>query len=438
MEAETTSFIPEEGKEQVYDYTGESFNIKKVVHEIGIDEKHTEFNPENDRVQFSEQEKSLYDQLKGLIESEWKNFDPNNDVLLQRYLRALMSRESRILKECIDMDELINIGKQQKERGEYEADAYKEEQEKLYRALGIESGLKSEDALRCFEDARRTKRFFKTIFEKIEAGDKVLEAGAGTGILAIAAAKAGAKEITSVEINPFTAVLARRVIKKCEEAGIIPKGTVKISLGDATEFRPSQEDKFDALISENLYTGQFYEVGIQITNHLTRFVDTDQGKVIPKGMLSGIELASLPEEVKREIGHRTDAVTKEYIKPNELDKKSGSKFYDYFVLDDQEALGLRNRVVEVATKKGLVDALNIFSLVQMSDKNGDVILRGEADFLANDHLVILERPLPVDESDEVVIELSYRGGDRPGQANIKVTNSRTGGVVENIKENNIH
>jgi SAM-dependent methyltransferase len=66
-------------------------------------------------------------------------------------------------------------------------------------------------------------------------GKRVLEIGAGSGILAMMAARAGAKEVISCECNPAMAVIARDIVARngfSDRVNIIAKHSRDLSLGD--------------------------------------------------------------------------------------------------------------------------------------------------------------------------------------------------------------
>lgn len=146
-----------------------------------------------------------------------------------------------------------------------------------------EWGMISEDARRCLYDVKRTQAFIRGIVQCIRELQlelkrdvlRVVEAGGGTGILAIAAALAGA-EVILLEINEETANKATKFIHS-----ISLSDKITIICADATTYIPTAS--FDILISECLHTGLVIEPQLQIMRHLRKYLNAN-GKFIPEGV----------------------------------------------------------------------------------------------------------------------------------------------------------
>ena len=62
----------------------------------------------------------------------------------------------------------------------------------------------------CLTDEKRTLKFKQAIEETVKPGDIVLDSGTGSSILALFAARAGAKKVIAIELDPYVAKLARQ------------------------------------------------------------------------------------------------------------------------------------------------------------------------------------------------------------------------------------
>jgi SAM-dependent methyltransferase len=91
-------------------------------------------------------------------------------------------------------------------------------------------------------DRTRTDAFAKAIAETVQPGDVVIDVGAGTGILSLFAAKAGAKRVIGVERSDM-AILARKLIQR---NGFSDR--VEIFHGNASDLK--LDEPADVIISE--------------------------------------------------------------------------------------------------------------------------------------------------------------------------------------------
>ena len=132
----------------------------------------------------------------------------------------------------------------------------------------------------CLTDERRTAKFQEAIERAVRPGDTVLDSGTGSGILALMAARAGAKKVVAVEYDPFVAKIAMQNVAQNGYADV-----VHIVLGDIRDSNFSEGTKFDVVIMEMLTTGMIDEFQVWAMNNLhakgyvgpeTRFVPQSQ------------------------------------------------------------------------------------------------------------------------------------------------------------------
>lgn len=96
-------------------------------------------------------------------------------------------------------------------------------------------------------DSRRLATYTKALTETVKPGDVVVDLGAGTGILSMAACQAGAARVYAVEHNPAVASIARRLIR---DNGF--EDRIVLLEGDGATVRI--DEPIDVIVSETLGT----------------------------------------------------------------------------------------------------------------------------------------------------------------------------------------
>jgi protein arginine N-methyltransferase 1 len=96
--------------------------------------------------------------------------------------------------------------------------------------------------IRMLEDRVRTSRFIQAIRQTVRPGDVVVDLGTGTGVLAVAAAQAGAKRVYAIEVRPIAEDAARFF----QGSGLGDR--ITLIRGHSTEI--SLPDRADVLVSE--------------------------------------------------------------------------------------------------------------------------------------------------------------------------------------------
>lgn len=117
----------------------------------------------------------------------------------------------------------------------------------------------------CLLDEPRTKIFKEVINNIIKPGLIVLDAGTGSGILALLSAKAGASKVYAVELDPYVASVARNNVKVNHLDNII-----EVVEADMRSLEIPTDDHIDIVIMEMLTTGMIDEFQVPAANHLKR------------------------------------------------------------------------------------------------------------------------------------------------------------------------
>jgi predicted RNA methylase len=136
----------------------------------------------------------------------------------------------------------------------------------------------------CLLDTRRTTAFRAAIQATVRRGDVVVDAGAGSGILSLFAARAGAGKIYAVEIDPFLASCLARSVKANGLAHVVEV------VQDDVHRAPLPED-VDVFICEMMETGLMDETQVTAVDSLRgRKVVTSRTRLIPLRYETFVEL----------------------------------------------------------------------------------------------------------------------------------------------------
>lgn len=138
-------------------------------------------------------------------------------------------------------------------------------------------------------DHERTLHFEQAIRETVTEGCVVVDAGSGTGVLGLLAAKHGASKVYCVEAQERFC----NVIRKNATANHLAD-KIEVICADAITY--DLPEKVDLIIAEVISGGFFFEPQIQIVNNLRRFL-TPGGKIIPHKITTYAELVNAQEEI---------------------------------------------------------------------------------------------------------------------------------------------
>lgn len=244
-------------------------------------------------------------------------------------------------------------------------------------------GMSFEDARRCHYDVLRTQLLIKGIVYQINSLKKsigidinVIEAGGGTGILAIAAAIAGAN-VTLLEINSET---LKRTQGFIEFLGLTDKVTVVFA--NARTYIPNQT--IDLIICECLHTGLVFEPQLQILNHLSKFL-SPSGKLLPEGVAIRFALANIDWKNSNEKHTEFRNIKRNILNQGEWSKNLRINFYE------EIKKNITNIKYFIPMNSDFANSILIEMDVLVADK---ILLKsGEAEFLGHPHAFRLTRVL---------------------------------------------
>ncbi|HHJ17582.1 MAG TPA: tetratricopeptide repeat protein [Gammaproteobacteria bacterium] len=141
------------------------------------------------------------------------------------------------------------------------------------------------------DDARNTQ-FEAAIRRAVQKGSRVLDIGAGSGLLSMMAARAGATQVTACEVNPALAGQAREMIRDngySDRVRVLNKLSQQID--PDTDFPPKTRP--DVLLAEVFDTLLIGEGALATIDHARRHLLAPGATVIPcAGELYGVLLES--------------------------------------------------------------------------------------------------------------------------------------------------
>jgi predicted RNA methylase len=136
----------------------------------------------------------------------------------------------------------------------------------------------------CLLDFKRTTTFQAAIQSIVKQGDVVLDAGAGSGILSLFAAHAGARKVYAVEVEPFLASCLARSVRANNLNDVVEV------IRDDIQWAPLPEN-VDVFICEMMETGLMDEMQVPAINTLReRNIITSRTRLIPFQYETFVEL----------------------------------------------------------------------------------------------------------------------------------------------------
>lgn len=139
-------------------------------------------------------------------------------------------------------------------------------QDDYLKSVAADTAFSSLDLVgQCLADGMRSKQFDRAIRSVVQPHHSVIDVGTGSGLLALFAARAGARRVVAVEFDSYIAEVARENIKNNDYEQVI-----KVIEADARSCCFEQGESFDVVVMEMLTTGMVDEFQIQAINNLHR------------------------------------------------------------------------------------------------------------------------------------------------------------------------
>jgi predicted RNA methylase len=164
----------------------------------------------------------------------------------------------------------------------------------------------------CLKDRVRTEAFRAAIHRVVRPGDRVLDVGAGTGILSFFAVEAGATQVYAIEIDPLLAAALTRSVALNHHAD-----RIIVVAGDAISVDLPRD--VDVVIGELIETGLIDESQVAVFNALReRSVIGPRTTLIPHGYATSVDLVEVDDTF---YGYRIAAPLHEW--PHYRDGEAG-------------------------------------------------------------------------------------------------------------------
>lgn len=230
-------------------------------------------------------------------------------------------------------------------------------------------------------------------------GRRVLESGAGSGILSILAARNGAQAVYATEPDPKIARFARENVARSGCSGIvrlIEKDTRDVTLHDL------DGSKVDMVLAEHLSTWQVTEPQIPIMNHINKFLATEAAIRIPAWSSNCAELARSDYCFEDVVELRTPYFGFTGLpRPSLLSDPVEFQRVDFKSLNP---ISISRSAKLQATRNGTINGLRLTSPLSIFQK----IRFQSSDSLVPPVIVPLEEDIEVSEGDIVEARVEYR------------------------------
>lgn len=246
--------------------------------------------------------------------------------------------------------------------------------------------------------------FEQAIAAVVKPGMKVLELGAGTGVLSYFAARAGAAKVYAVERIPHVAQAARRFATR---NGVADR--VEVVVADATAYVPPEP--VDVVICEMLHTAMLREKQLEVISSFKERYTARFGGPLPRFIPEAAIMAVQPVQVDF-VFHGYEAAVPMFLDGSgnggRVARLADPALYSMFQYDADYTSHFRVDHCAAIEVGGTLNALRFIT------KNVLAILEEEArsiDWDMHDLIVPVASPLTVRAGDVVRIRFRYDAGD---------------------------
>lgn len=251
----------------------------------------------------------------------------------------------------------------------------------------------------CLLDKARTENFRKAIEREVKIGDIVLDGGTGSGILALFAARAGAKKVYAVEVAPDLYEMAIRNVRANSYENVID-----VINADMKEL--NIPDQIDVFVCEMLDTGLIAEQQCQAVNNLhNRGVISSNTKVIPGKVFAYLEIVNydfsfygfdMPFIIQARNFGVIQKIKKKFTKP---------QLYSTFDFSSVSSTEVQSRLKSRVSNSGKANAVVLTTSIELFENN---LLSGTTDM--NMPVIIPIEEVSVSRGQVLDLSISYKCG----------------------------
>ena len=253
----------------------------------------------------------------------------------------------------------------------------------------------TEGVFNCLADRQRTLAFGRAIRNTVRSGDVVVDLGSGSGIMALFAAKAGARKVIAVERDIKNATWLEQIFSANGYGHII-----HVVNADARKVRLSQ--KADVIICEMIATGLIEELQVPVMNHALRFASPST-RIILQTIHNSIEAVHVSNRF-----YGFDLPIPQYEYPGETQVKvvPATRMYNYQSVSFTQVNKTRVNTVAglpvIATKPMVINGVRISSRTDFCDGSSF-----DASFAYCYPIILPVSPIAVKMGDTIVCKLRY-------------------------------
>lgn len=254
----------------------------------------------------------------------------------------------------------------------------------------------------CLIDETRSLAFEKAIKKVVKSSHIVLDVGTGSGVMALFAARAGAKKVFALEYDLYVAKMATINFKQNNF-----DKTITLLKGDARNFKYPKNDHYDVVTMEMLTTGMVDEFQVQAVNNLHKQEVVDEKTIfIPKKQETYISLAekkfSIYNFTIRTIQHLWNNLSQNQ-KIKLLSRKVLLNSVDFSKINNEHFLKVLH--IEI-TKSGTLNSVYLSSICYLTN---DLKIK-DTETLNSPVIIPLEKDMVVKKGDVLNLEINYKYG----------------------------